>query len=93
MPLYDFECTGCGKRHEMFFSIDKCPKSVPCPNCKEPAVKIIVPGHGGVFCDSDVDVPWLASAREVLQPDHEKPIETRQEYHRYLKERNIIAAG
>ncbi|MBW2094217.1 MAG: zinc ribbon domain-containing protein [Deltaproteobacteria bacterium] len=93
MPLYDFECVGCGKRHEMVFPVDKCPESVRCPVCEEPAVKIIAVGHGGAFCDSGVDVPWLASARKVLQPDHERPIETRQEYNRYLKERNIIAAG
>ena len=93
MPLYNFQCHGCGEDIEQIHKIDDCPKSVICPQCHDIAVKVIVPGHGGSFCDSAVDVPWLASAREVLQPDHERPIETRGEYNRYLKEKNIIAAG
>jgi hypothetical protein len=54
---------------------------------------IIAPGHGGRFNDSIIGVPWLKSALGNLQPDGEKPIESRSEYKRYLKEKNIIAAG
>ena len=93
MPLYDFECVNCGTKEERFFKIDDCPESIRCLECGELAVKVLVPGHGGTFCDSETDVPWLASAVQNLQADHETPIQTRGEYNRYLKEKNIIAAG
>lgn len=93
MPLYDFICSDCRSRTEHLFKIAECPDEVPCMACGGISVKVIVPGHGGAFCDSSIDVPWLKSAVEVLQPDHERPIETRGEYNRYLKDRNIIASG
>lgn len=93
MPLYDFECVNCGLREERFYRVGDCPESVPCSRCGEIAVKVLVPGHGGIQCDSDTDVPWLNSAVQNLQPDHEKPITTRGAYNRYLKEKNIIPAG
>jgi len=93
MPLYTFECLYCGKDTDKFFKIDNCPKYILCPICGDDARKVIVSGHGSIQCDNMVDVPWLESAVQNLQPDHERPIETRGEYNRYLKENNIIAAG
>jgi putative FmdB family regulatory protein len=90
VPLYEFECQVCGKSHERVFKIVGCPTSQRC-DCGGDARKVIVPGHGGIKTDNDV--PWLKSAVKVLQPDHERPIETRGEYNRYLKENNVIAAG
>lgn len=93
MPIYSFECVNCGELKDLFFKINDCPESVKCEECGELAVKIIVLGHGGVRCDSMSDVPWLASAVENLQPDGEKPLETRGQYNKYLKDKNIIATG
>ncbi len=93
MPLFDYECPRCGATKEIIAKIDGFPKSVPCNHCGTESPKVITLGHGGIQCDSMVDVPWLASAVENLQPDHERPVETRGEYNRYLKENNIIASG
>ena len=45
---------------------------------------------------TDGDVKWLPSARQVLQPDYEiraRPIETRGQYKKYLKEHGLICKG
>jgi putative FmdB family regulatory protein len=91
MPLYEFDCPSCGNIQEEAYRIADCPNKVECDQCGKWAVKVIAVGHGGIQEDSDV--PWLESAIMTLQPEHEKPIETRGEYKRYLKERNIIACG
>ena len=92
MPLYSYECPQCGATKEIIAKIDGFPKSVPC-ECGGEAVKVIIFGHGGIQCDSSVNVPWLESAIKVLQPDGEQPITTRGEHRAYLKEHNLIAAG
>lgn len=93
MPLYDYICPKCGATKEIIAKVDGFPKSVHCNECDGEAVKVITLGHGGIMCDSIVDVPWLESAVKVLQPDGERPITTRGEHRAYLKERNIIHAG
>lgn len=93
MPLYDYECVNCGDRRELFFRLTDIPEQVKCPECGELAVKIIVHGHGAIQCDSVSDVSWLPSAIENLQPDDERPLETRGEYKKYLKDKNIIPVG
>lgn len=89
MPLFDYECTECGTRKEIIAKIDGCPKSVSCNQCGAEAVKVIVKGHGGIQCDSSVDVPWLDSACKTLLPDDHRPLETRGEYKQYLKDHHI----
>jgi putative FmdB family regulatory protein len=36
MPMYDFECQGCGHVWEMVASLDEMP---PCPECKATQVE------------------------------------------------------
>jgi len=91
MPLYDFHCSKCNETFDQVYRLTDQKDVIMCPFCGGDARKIIVPGHGGIKTDGDV--PWLASAVQSLQPDHERPIETRGEYNHYLKENNIIAAG
>jgi len=93
MPLYTYECAKCGEVTDMLSPMDSYPKTIRCTSCGARARKVIAVGHGGIQCDGMNDVPWLASALGNLQPDGEKPIETRGEYKRYLKDKNIIAAG
>ena len=93
MPLYEFSCVDCAQVKDEVYKIADCPAKIKCEKCGGWMVKVISIGHGGLQCDSAVDVPWLSSASKVLQPDHERPLETRGEYKRYLKERNIIASG
>ena len=91
MPVYEFECVNCANVQDEVYRIADCPTKVKCEKCGEWAVKVI--SIGAIQCDSMNDVPWLASAVQNLQPDHERPVETRGEYKRYLKEKNIIACG
>ena len=93
MPIYTYECRHCGETQDRLYPVSKYPKAVKCTQCCRMARMIIAPGHGGRFNDSIIGVPWLKSALGNLQPDGEKPIESRSEYKRYLKEKNIIAAG
>lgn len=90
MPLYDFMCDSCGKIKEKFFHINDCPEAIEC-ECGKKAKKIISVGHGGIFTDNDVI--WLESASKVLIKPHEKPLTTRGEYKRYLKDNGLQAIG
>ena len=93
MPLYDFECVTCSTRQEKVFKADDCPQSIPCDQCNGKAAKILVLGHGGIQCDSAIDIPWFESAVDNLQPDGERRVETRGEYKKYLKDNGMIASG
>lgn len=33
MPLYDFECSTCGKAFEAFLKLSENPDDLTCPNC------------------------------------------------------------
>ncbi|MCG6534083.1 MAG: zinc ribbon domain-containing protein [Syntrophales bacterium LBB04] len=94
MPLYTYECRECGAQTDQVFRIAEKPKVIKCPVCrKKAAVSILSIGHGGIKCDSINDVKWMPSALKVLQPDYEKPIESRGEYNRYLKEKQLVCKG
>lgn len=89
MPVYIFECERCrNAQFERTFHISECPKETHCPLCGHPAKKIIAPV--AIQCDSAIDVPWLESACQTLLPDDHRPLETRGEYKRYLKENHVI---
>jgi hypothetical protein len=85
--LYEFNCK-CGNTYEEFFHVDDCPESILC-ECGQEAKKII--SLSGIQADNKVK--WLASAVKVLQPDYERPVTTRSEYKKYLKEKKIVCVG
>ena len=91
MPIYTYQCSECGEIQEKIFPISDFPDTVRCSQCGELARKIITPP--AIQCDSGIDVPWLKSACENLLPDGHRPIETRGEYKRYLKEHHIVERG
>ena len=91
MPLYEYECKKCKTVQERFYHIEDRRAHVRCNECGGKAVRIL--SIGSVQCDSVGDINWMPSALKVLQRDHEKPIETRGEYRRYLKENKLIATG
>lgn len=96
MPLYDFECTVCGKIKDEFYKIDECPSKIKC-ECGKMMKKILAIGHGGIQVDTEPT--WLAGARDGLQDTDAirakkvKPIETRREYKDFLKRNNIVPLG
>ena len=90
MPVYDYECPWCGEQFEMIVPVKEYDCIQQCPKCGSTSERIITSGHGGIQCDSQTDVKWLPSACKNLLPDGHKPIETRGEYRRYLKEHGVL---
>lgn len=86
MPIYEFKCKRCRKVTEQFHSVDGCPQSIKC-SCGKMAKKII--SRGSIQCDSLNDVKWLPSACQTLQPDGERPITSRTEHKKYLRDHGI----
>ncbi len=48
MPTYDYECSGCGHRWELFQSITAKPKR-KCPECGRATAKRLIGTGGGII--------------------------------------------
>lgn len=48
MPTYDYRCNKCGSRFEVFQSIT-AESAAPCPECNNPAERMIGTGMGLIF--------------------------------------------
>lgn len=94
MPIYQYECRTCKTITEKIHRADSIPKKVRCskPGCGRMARRII-PQNGAIQCDSVNDVKWLPSACQVLQKHGERPLTSRTEYKRYLKENHLECKG
>ena len=91
MPIYQYECTNCKKIRDKFFHVKDFPKSIKCSNCGEHAKKIITAG-GGIITDNNA--LWLPSVIDQMKPDYEtQPVETRQEFKRYLSSHGLVWTG
>lgn len=33
MPIYDYQCSGCGKTYEVFHKVREIKEDIVCPNC------------------------------------------------------------
>lgn len=88
MPLYDYQCQDCGKEFECFYSLSDADKTPECECGSKNVNKIIKLGYGGFHGEYPI---WLDdTTRGCLQKPGEKPVETRTEFNRYLKESGII---
>lgn len=87
MPTYDFECK-CGLVTSKVFKMSEVERFISC-KCGKKARRIISTG----FVLRDADIPWLPSASKVFQKPGEKPVQTRQEMRKYLKEHNLVSIG
>ncbi len=87
MAVYTYECVECGHTLEKEFPIRDfdLTQTVDCEKCHALAKRII-----NFNSAHRADPTWLGSACEVLQPDGEKPIESRDEFNKYLKKHDII---
>lgn len=88
MPIYEYKCKRCRRVTEIMSNVHDRPEKMKC-KCGKTAKRVL--SRSATLTDGDVT--WLASAREVLQPSYERPIETRGEYNKYLKSRNIECIG
>ena len=87
MPVYEHYCHDCGGISDVCCKIDDRKQFVPCVHCGGSAERIM--SMIAIQCDSENDVKWLSSARDQLQPEGEKPFQTRGEYKRYLKNKGL----
>ncbi len=86
MPLYQWKCPDHGE-FEATYKMDTKPDTAPCPVCNAGSRQVVC--IGGVQGD---EMPaWFQHphARGCLQSAGERPIETRTEYRKYLKDHNI----
>lgn len=91
MPLYTYECENCGRIFDLQMKVKDMVTMTVCEICDGDARKIIVPGHGGIQDDHPV---WLDNSvrcqLQCLDDPTEKPINTRSEYNKYLKDNGIV---
>lgn len=53
MPIYEYECPGCGEKFELFRPISRCEEDAECPACGAAnAARIISRISGSAGCDS-----------------------------------------
>jgi putative FmdB family regulatory protein len=91
MPLYDYECPDCGAETECFFKLDEAKDRIECACCYSTMSKVIRLGHGGIKSEWPT---WINDeVRGSLQDETEKPIETRTDLNRVIKEKNLVAVG
>lgn len=74
--------------HERVFKMSDFPKTIKC-DCGGRARKIISLGS----IKTDGDVTWMESASKNLVKHGERPLTTRTEYKRYLKENHLAPIG
>ena len=90
-PLYEFECKECKDIQENIFKIKDCPQVVKCKQCGKEA-KRIISIRGAILTDGNVK--WLPSVVEQMRPDYDnRPIETRTDLKKYLKENGLVWTG
>lgn len=96
MPIYEWQCEGCGGCQEVFFKIAERPDYLPepCPTCGGPMRFAI--SCPMVQCDELVNSPWVRDfARAHNRQDGKRnraggpPIESRTDYKNYLKDRDL----
>jgi len=64
MPIYEYECTECGKSHETVLPMARMTPTRRCPWCDtEGAAKKVINFQGSVLTD---DAPWLRESAEIL---------------------------
>ena len=85
--IYKYECPEHGE-FDVAMPVEKMKAEYECPHCDRMCPKIIT--GAAIRCDSEVNVPWLNSACRTLLPDDHKPLETRGEYKRYLRDHGIV---
>lgn len=88
MPLYTYECPDHGQ-FDAFYRLAERADIAGCPKCGQASRRIIALGHGGIFREEPT---WLDdSVRGALQDPSEKPIETRSELKKWLKDHPNVA--
>lgn len=90
MPLYDYECQGCGNSFERVVPMCDWKKDQLC-ECGFFAKRAFISGHGGMQDDTPrwIDDDLRRALQNVDNPGT-VPITTRKQYLKYLKDNNIV---
>ena len=88
MPLYEFECSGCGKVFELALSIKAGDDLQFCPECWKPCRKNIN-FRGSTLTE---DAPWIREAAEHLSnPTKDGKVEpTRSALYQHMKKTGTV---
>ena len=94
MPIYDFKCLDCEAQTERVMKVDDSRVGLRCEACGGELGRIIVLGHGGFQSDEpgwlDDQVKGCLQDTDAVAAGAEKPIETRTDYKRHLREHGIV---
>jgi putative FmdB family regulatory protein len=91
MPLYSYQCLGCGKEFDEFYKIHDCPQDRRCNDLKCPGTAIkVVSLKSAVHGDTP---SWLddhvQGALMDIDSKNFRPIESRSELKKYMKREGI----
>lgn len=92
MPLYEYKCIRCNNLFDKFLFLKDCDKPQRCPECRGKSKKQL--SIGGIQDDHPV---WLDGSiiRQLQDTDDPttRPLSTRTEYNKYLKDNGITATS
>lgn len=92
MPLYEYKCNQCKSNFEKFLPLKKYDSPQNCPDCGGKSRKQL--SIGGIQDDHPV---WLDGSiiRQLQDTDDPtvRPLSTRTEYNKYLKDNGIAATS
>lgn len=71
MPTYDYECAGCGG-FEAIRSISARNEAAACPECHQPAPRVLVASFGLAFLDGSTVKAMDANERARHEPKSSK---------------------
>ena len=94
MPLYEYQCDTCGFQIEYACKIAERPEAMPCDlDCPGKMRQIITLPN--ILMDDVVNIPWLQdfAAKRKEARFGGRPIQTRTEYRKYLKDNDLRPCG
>lgn len=89
MPCYDYKCESCGHVMERYYKMELKPRQDICDRCRGTANAqiplVAVHGEEAIWIDDE-----LRGALQSPEDAARKPVTTRSEYNKYLKDNDII---
>ena len=91
MPTYDFKCLECNETFEKLLPLNRYKEPQTCTKCGGKTKKILTLGHGGIQDDHPkwLDYKIIRQLQDTDDPTI-KPIETRMEYKKHLKDNGVV---
>jgi putative FmdB family regulatory protein len=92
VPIYEYQCIKCGNITERYYKVDDIQDLVECSKCRHVSVRIISPFvfHSQTPLWLDDSVRGALQDEDAIKYGREKPIETRDEYEKHLKNKGFV---